>query len=50
MREVDADSVLLQLKARGNEAQLERALANDRLRAIAGNAHGELDYRYQSGP
>ena len=50
VREVDADSVLLQLKARGNEAQLERALANDRLRAIAGNAHGELDYQYQSGP
>jgi hypothetical protein len=50
VREVDADSLLLQVKARGNEAQLQRALANDRLRAVAGNAHGELDYRYQAGP
>jgi hypothetical protein len=50
VREVDADSLLLQVKARGNEAQLQRALANDRLRAVAGNAHDELDYRYQAGP
>jgi hypothetical protein len=48
VRAVDADSLLLQLKARGDQAQLDRALANDRLRAIASNARGELDYRYQA--
>jgi hypothetical protein len=50
VRAVEADSLLLQLKARANEAELQRALANDRLRLIASNAHGELDYRYQAGP
>lgn len=50
VRAVDADSLLLQLKARGDEAQLQRALANDRLRIVASNAHGELDYRYQAAP
>jgi hypothetical protein len=50
VRAVDPDSLLLQLKARGNEAQLEHALANDRLRVVASNAHGELDYRYQAAP
>jgi|HubBroStandDraft_1064217.scaffolds.fasta_scaffold246795_2 Uncharacterized protein conserved in bacteria (DUF2066) len=50
VRAVDADSLLLQLKARGNEAELERALANDRLHVIASNAHGELDYKYQAAP
>jgi hypothetical protein len=47
---VDADSLLLQLKARGDQAELDRALANDRLRAVASNARGELDYRYQAAP
>ena len=50
VRAADADSLLLQLKARGDQAQLDRALANDRLRAIASNARGELDYRYQAAP
>jgi len=50
VREVDADSLMLHLKAHGNEAELEHALANDRLRATGTGAHGELDYRYQAGP
>jgi len=50
VRAVDADSLLLQLKARGDQAELDRALANDRLRAVASNARGELDYRYQAAP
>lgn len=50
VRSVEADSLLLQLKARADQAELDRALASDRLHAIASNAHGELDYRYQAGP
>jgi hypothetical protein len=50
VREVDADGLLLHLKVRGNEAELEHALANDRLRATTASAHGALEYRYQSGP
>lgn len=50
VRAAEADSLLLHLKARGNQAELEHALANDRLRATAASAHGALEYRYQSGP
>jgi hypothetical protein len=50
VREAEADSLLLHLKARGNQAQLEHALASDRLRASAAGGHGALEYRYQSGP
>jgi hypothetical protein len=50
VREVDADSVLLQVKARGYEAELEHALASDRLRAAGASTHGALEYRYQAGP
>jgi hypothetical protein len=48
VREVDADSLRLQLKVRGNEAEIGHALANDRLRATARNAPGALEYRYQA--
>jgi hypothetical protein len=50
VREVDADSLIVHVKAHGNEEELEHALANDRLRAIGTSAHGELAYRYQAGP
>jgi hypothetical protein len=47
---VDADNLLLHLKVRGNQAELERALANDRLRATGASVHGAVEYRYQAGP
>jgi hypothetical protein len=50
VREVDADSVLLQVKARGDEAELEHALASDRLRVAGASTPGALEYRYQAGP
>jgi hypothetical protein len=49
VREVDANSLLLHLKARGNQAELEHALANDRLRATAASARAALEYHHQSG-
>ena len=49
VREVDADSLLLQLKVRGNESELVRTLASDRLRATATGASA-LEFRYQASP
>ena len=50
VREVDADSLMLRLKARGNEKEFEHRLANDRLQASAPGGHGALEYRYQAAP
>jgi hypothetical protein len=50
IREIEADNLTLQLKARGGQAELARALSSDRLRAIGAGTAGELEYRYQLGP
>ena len=50
LREVDADSLMLSLKARASQQELEHALANDRLRVAGTGDHGALEYRYQPGP
>ncbi len=49
LREVDADSLVLHLKVRGDQMELVHALANDRLRATGASA-GTLDFRYQAAP
>lgn len=49
VREVDADSLMLHLKVRGNETELVHALANDRLRATGASANA-LEFRYQATP
>jgi hypothetical protein len=50
VRSIDADSLTLQLRARGAEAELAHALASERLRATGGGSTGMLEYRYQAAP
>jgi hypothetical protein len=50
VRSIDADSLTLQLRARGGEAELAHALASERLRATGGGTAGVLEYRYQAAP
>lgn len=49
LQQVNADSLQLRLKVRGDQAELVHALANDRLRAIGASA-GTLEFRYQAAP
>jgi hypothetical protein len=50
VRSIDADSLTLQLRARGGEAELGHALASERLRATGSGGAGVLEYRYQAAP
>jgi len=50
VREVDAGSLQLVLRARGGSAELTRALAADRLRVAGTDARGVLELRYQAAP
>jgi hypothetical protein len=50
VRSIDADSLTLQLRARGGEAELAHALASERLRATGAGSAGVLEYRYQGAP
>jgi len=49
LQQVDADSLQLRLKVRGDQAELVHALANERLRATGASA-GALEFRYQAAP
>ena len=49
LQEVDAQSLVLHLKVRGDQTELMHALANDRLRATSASASA-LEFRYQAAP